>query len=376
MTVRELLAGPLAQEGPWTTVVADVSRDLADPKRTVDLRHRSLIDDLEAQGAPKADRDAVHAALVADHDTPSPCARYVAVRAGEVVIDEILQTELHDDGSAWFGPVLDPLPLLVRAQAEFDAILVEAQRGGGTITRIRLGWAPDAEAEHIEGRTDTLHKVPVGGWSQARYQRHAEETWRQNEAQLAERIDALVTELHPRILVVGGDIRAVELLSKALSAAAQQLLWTVPLETAPPDVPDALSARFEEAVAAVIAEDERVALERIHSRTGGEGRQEALGIGEVVAALQSGQVGTLLVRGRQADERTVIALDAQPWVSTAPEGDFAAGELGIVPASVGLARAAVLTDADVIVTAPGELPGDEPAAALLRWPVGPAVPAV
>ena len=39
--------------------------------------------------------------------------------------------------------------------------------------------------------------------------------------------------------------------------------------------------------------------------------------------------------------------------------------------SVAIARAAVLTDARVIVVSHGELPDDAPAAALLRWPVGP-----
>jgi hypothetical protein len=73
-------------------------------------------------------------------------------------------------------------------------------------------------------------------------------------------------------------------------------------------------------------------------------------------------------------DRSAIALDAAPWIASAPEQDFGAGELGVVPASVAIGRAAVLTDARVIVVSPGELPDDAPAAALLRWPVGPPQP--
>ena len=82
MTARDILGGLLAEPGPWTTVLADISRDVPDPKRTVDLRHRALLESLEQQGAPQADRDAVEAALAADHDTPSPSARFLAVRDG------------------------------------------------------------------------------------------------------------------------------------------------------------------------------------------------------------------------------------------------------------------------------------------------------
>ncbi|MFR0656762.1 hypothetical protein SB719_19650, partial [Pantoea sp. SIMBA_079] len=73
---------------------------------------------------------------------------------------------------------------------------------------------------------------------------------------------------------------------------------------------------------------------------------------------------------QESDDRAG-ARNVQPWIASAPEQDYGAGELGIIPASVAIARAAVLTDARVIVVSPGELPNDAPAAALLRWPVGP-----
>jgi hypothetical protein len=393
VSARDILGGFLAEPGPWTTVLADISRDLHDPKRTVDLRHRSLLQSLEEQGAPQEDRDAVEAALATDYRTPSPSARFIAVRNGRVEVDEVLLGAIPRDGWAWHAPVLDPLPLLARDAFGFHALLVEAARDGATIWHRRpdLEHDPDAptdagetaqqleEAERVDGTSHGIvHKVPSGGWAQLRYQHYVEDTWRDNEEQVAQRVGELVERYRPRLILVAGDVRAVELLEQALPQAAKEVLVTEQLEATAGDEQEELFRRFEEAVARVAAEDERAALERIFTRSEGEGRSEALGIGEVVDALEQSQADTVLVTVPREAERTheeerhAIALDAQPWIASAPEQDFGAGELGIVPASVAIARAAVLTDARVIVVSPGELPEDAPAAALLRWPVGPS----
>jgi hypothetical protein len=393
MTARDIVGGLLAEPGPWTTVLADISRDLPDPKRTVDLRHRSLLDSLEQQGAPQADRDAVEAALAAGHDTPSPSARFLAVRAGRVEVDKVILGAIPRDGWAWHAPVIDPLPLLARDAFGFHALLVEASRDGATIWHRRPDLEHDADApadgaetaqrvdraEQVEGDSHGIvHKVPSGGWAQLRYQHYVEDTWKHNEAKVAERVGELVERYRPRLVFVAGDVRAVELLTAELPEAARSVLVSEQLEATAGDEQADLFRRFEEAVARVAAEEEQAALQRIFTRADGEGRSEALGIGEVVDALEQSQADTVLVCvPREAErthdeERRAIALDAQPWIASAPEQDFGAGELGIVPASVAIARAAVLTDARVIVVSPGELPDDAPAAALLRWPVGPS----
>jgi hypothetical protein len=382
MSARDLLAGPLAEPGPWVTVLADVSRDLNDPKRTNDLRHRAILDSLAEQGATQADCDAVEAALAAEHHSPSPSARYLAVREGSVEVNQVLLTGIPGDGWGRVSNVLDPLPLLARDAFDFDALLVEAERDGATIWHRRSEFSALQETdpgERVEGRTDTLHKIPGGGWSHLRYQHHTEETWKHNEKEVVQRVAELVDRYRPRVIVLAGDLQAVQLVRDVMPQAVNELVSAEPLEASAGDDREQLFQRFEQVVAAVAAADEYERTQRLFSRSDGESRTEALGIGEVVTAVQEGQAGTVFVPqaaplGDNDDERTVIALDAAPWVSTAPEQDYGAGELGIVPASIGIARAAVLTDAEVVVTAPGELPDDAPAAALLRWPVGPAQP--
>jgi len=338
MTARDILGGLLAEPGPWTTVLADISRDLNDPKRTVDLRHRSLLESLEQQGAPVEDRDAVEAVLTVDHHTPSPSARFLAVRAGQVEVDEVILGAVPRDGWAWHAPVIDPLPLLARDAFAFHALLVEASREGATIWHRRpdLEHDPDAPAdsgetaqqleggERVQGDGHGIvHKVPSGGWAQLRYQHYVEDTWKHNEAKVAERIGELVERYHPRLVMVAGDVRAVELLTKELPEAAKAVLFSEQLEATAGAEQEELFRHFEEAVARVAAEDEEAALERIFTRSEGEGRSEALGIGEVVDALEQSQADTVLVCVPREAERTheedrrAIALDAQPW-SRAP----------------------------------------------------------
>jgi hypothetical protein len=97
-------------------------------------------------------------------------------------------------------------------------------------------------------------------------------------------------------------------------------------------------------------------------------------VGEVVAALAAAQVDTLLLDPSAVDDRTLLALGDAPWVATAPEEALGAEVLAELPAASALARAALLTDARVVLASAGALPGGTGLGALLRWPVGPARP--
>lgn len=61
-------------------------------------------------------------------------------------------------------------------------------------------------------------------------------------------------------------------------------------------------------------------------------------------------------------------------MATAPEEAPGAEVLAELPAASALARAALLTDARVVIASAGALPGDTGLGALRRWPVGPARP--
>lgn len=95
----------------------------------------------------------------------------------------------------------------------------------------------------------------------------------------------------------------------------------------------------------------------------------------MVSALQQAQAAVVTLDAAALADRTLLALDAAPWVATAPEQAAGASVLGPVPAVCALVRAIVLTDAELVLVNAASLPSGAPASALLRWPVGPAVPA-
>jgi hypothetical protein len=94
----------------------------------------------------------------------------------------------------------------------------------------------------------------------------------------------------------------------------------------------------------------------------------------VVHALQQAQVDVLIFNDAGLSERTLLALDAEPWIAAAEEESLAANVLGKVPAPAALLRAAALTDARVMLVPGPVLPAAVDVAALLRWPAGPTAP--
>ena len=58
-------------------------------------------------------------------------------------------------------------------------------------------------------------------------------------------------------------------------------------------------------------------------------------------------------------------------MATSSAEALGAGELGAVPAADALVRAAILTDARVVVASSGEIPDGSSACAILRWPTLP-----
>lgn len=377
MIVTESTNRNLAQfyreRGNWTQVYVDASGDVEDPRGTAASRRRNVRKGLEEAGAPVGDMDAIEDVLVETPGVASPVCRFILVREGTVELSEVLPGPPVASDRATFGPVPDLLPVLQHRPGNFSYLVVEAGRDGGEVRLYRTDSVAPITDTTVEGRTDSLHKVQTGGWSHARYQHHSEEIWKHNAGELAVAIDELVREHRPRLLVLAGDVRASQLLQEQLSVESRRVLSTVSTYTRPDGASDdALNDHLAEQLDALLADDVRVALERLAGEQGrGEGTAEA-GVGAVVHALQQGQVETVLLDPQRLRERNLLALDGEPWVATAPEETFGAAVLGSVPADVAIVRAALLEDATVLFAPGKEFPGGADVAALLRWPTGPA----
>ncbi|QBE49266.1 Vms1/Ankzf1 family peptidyl-tRNA hydrolase [Leucobacter triazinivorans] len=379
------LAELLAQPGPWT--VAYVDGTGGEPQTVEEARQERAVRRLDDAGAPENDRRAVERALRDAAGVPSPSARYLLVRDGTVVIDEWIAAprrgpEVFAHGSV---PVISPL-LRHRGRAP-RFLVVETTRDGADLRLERAGRADAEQEESIAGSTDALPKVQAGGWSHARWQRHSEEVWKHNQSEIATAVDALVREHRPTFIAMAGDLRARQLLRERLAPESAGLLVEVEANTR---ADGADGAQLDRAIADALDALSRRQIEEALDQADAEGgARRAEGIAEVVDALQQARVETLLLDARWLDDdsagaspaargETLEVLGGEPWVARAGGAPGAAASLGRAPFVEALARAAVLTGAEVrIVEEPDPAPGVErperdarAPIAVLRWADG------
>lgn len=362
----------LGRDGPWTSVYTDGTGAL--PQVEEEAHRRSVKDRLIDAGAPEADAATAESALSEHNGLPSPSARVLLISGGQVALDRgfvgaRLGAERFDH-----GPLPQIAPLLRHLGATVRYLVVETSRDGAAIRLETSGrGSSDAELE-IEGETEDITKVQAGGWSHAGFQRYAENTWKHNQDDVASAVSGLIREQHPTFIAVSGDVRARQLLSEALSETERDLIVDVDVHTR---TAGSDSGALDGAVAQAINGHTEERIREVRDRAAADnGSGGAEGIGEVVTALQQARVDTLLLDGRMLDEdRTLLALDGPPWVATDESQRLTAEIIAVVSAPEALARAAVLTDAQVLVEE--DEPSDEAAPredrdvrrplAALRW---------
>ena len=362
--------------GPWCTAYVDAGTGTVDTLEAGDVRPGNVRTQLEAQGAAAADLDAVEQALRPAAGVPAPVARYVLVHDGKAVIDEVLPGEQVLPERVSVGPVPDLLPLVKHRPEEFAYVVAEVSRDHGEIRLYRAGAGGPASVDEVEGESEHLHKFHGGGWSELRFQHHTEDVWRRNADEVAGEIDRVAGANGVRLIVIAGDIRARGLVKDNLSEASKAMVSEVDSHTHTGGADSAdLEDQVNRRVAEVWAAGQQDVMDRLAVQEGQGNPESAVGIGAVVHALQQAQVEVLILDDTALSERTLLALDAEPWVALAEEEKLAAGILGKVAAPAALLRAAALTDAQVILVPGPVLPNGADAAALLRWSTGPAVPA-
>ncbi|AOX65334.1 hypothetical protein BJK06_05860 [Curtobacterium sp. BH-2-1-1] len=375
-----ILGQRLEGGGTWAWAYADVSGKVEDPRRQAALKLRVVEEALRAQGATDDVVDLVAGEFEQEPGIPSPVTRYVLVHDGAIVLSEVLPGHLHGAESVGVGAVPDLVPLVAHRPVDLPFLVVHAGKEGGAFRAYRLGHAPlDATGgeQQVQGRNDTLHYAKAGtGWKQPHWQQHTEEIWKQNSSETAAAVDEAVRTLRPGLVVVAGDVTARELLVKALSSETRALTSVFPGDPrADASSKQAFVEHVETALARVVATRRHDLEDLLRTHVGRGDNLAVTGLGAVVGALQQAQGSVVALDAVAVGERTLLALAGAPWVATAPEQAAGTPVIGAVPAVCALVRAAVLTDAELVLVNAASLPGGVAAAALLRWPVGPAVPA-
>ncbi len=307
MTVMEerinhsVLDAVLKPVQPAAAVFLGAPPDVANEYRlSWETRWAPLAAGLRQQGAAEPDVAALEKALAAS--ASSRAARGSGqlagfVRAGHVVAVVGMSGWTGPD-HAVFGSPAHVLPLLHWQQERPPYVLCVIDRTGADLeTCIGAGCTPVRSS--VDGPDDEIERNAPGGWeglTQGRYQRRAEDSWAHNAAAVADAVTAALRSAEARILVVGGDVRAVQLLKEKLPAAVLKdvTLKEVTAGRSADGSERGRSALVGAAVREAVTEQTAALWDRFVEQRSPHGLAVE-GVHETIIALAGGRVGTLLV---------------------------------------------------------------------------------
>lgn len=351
--------------GPVATACLDVSRDDESGARELELRWQALRDDLAQSGASDDALTRLEEAVLAPTGLPGGWGRVVAATGDRVLVDRVVPGRPRAHG--WWGPMPHLMPVLEAESAAVTYLLARVDRTGADITVSARGEPVISATETVDGDDHHVRKVHAGGWSDLRYQHTVENVWESNAGEVADRIDRLAIEAAVDLVVVAGDVRATQLLQEAVSERTRERLHV--LESGARNA----GAADEPVTEQLTALREHVAAQRARGHVDayleqkGRGERAASGLAATVEALRRGQVEVLLVPqgwddhepAYVGDDPTLLALKSDELVSLGVREPVQA------PVSDAVVRAAVGTDAQLVVVPDALLDmGGEPAAVL------------
>lgn len=346
--LRDLLVTP----GPVMSVYFDLEVR-PEQEQTAALRWHALAGRLTEQGA-----DAASVKVLSREMPPLPGSGVLVVFAagGSVLHTQRMPGSSQPD-LALCGALPHLPPLLAWRQEHPPYVLAIVDRTGADLYAYARG-ATGAVHQVVAGSDDEIERNAPGGWSQMRYQHRAEDSWEHNAVRVAQALSDVLARLPARLLLLAGDVRAVQYLTNHLP------VW-VRREVSIRRVSGSRSedgARQERA-AQVVAETRRAASEETAAvlRELAEARCPAgrgvEGVRATLDALARGQVRTLVVAHDPQDARMAwfgpAPTDVADRRSVLQRGGTPAVRARMADVAI---RAALLTGAQLRVLAP-DTPG-------------------
>ncbi|MDG4766855.1 Vms1/Ankzf1 family peptidyl-tRNA hydrolase [Solwaraspora sp. WMMD406] len=360
--VRTTVAELAHADGPFVSLYLDTSGQSADTARQVELRWRAARRRLADDGAPEDLLDQIEPLTTRSHpdgDTLVVLADATGVRVARQLPDAPPREV------ARYGPVPHLLPLLRWDQRQLPVLVVATDRTGAELVAMR----PDGDeiTESVTGETLHITRSHPGGWSQRRFQQRAEDRWEANATLVADRLADLVDELRPRVIVVTGDVRAVQFLRDKAPSRVADLLHEVQ------GAYDTTDAAVEQAVEVVrrLADADVAEAVDAYQRERGQADRATGGASDTLATLARHQVATLmLVDDPDLLERPAYAGDRPDQVGTTSAEVNALGATDPVRASLGdVATRAALAGGAQVLSVPADLADQVPdgIGAILRY---------
>ena len=285
-------------EGPFLTVYLTTEAAIENAAQRSELRWKDLRRELSSQGVDDGILDAVEP-LVPDAHLEGECLVVIANAGGLLHVSHEPDPPTRDVGRWGDLPMIGPL--LEWRQSQVPHVVALVDRKGGDL----FVFHPDGGDAHMEagGGGDPIHKAKPGGWSQSRYQRRAENVWEANASDVADALVELVDKEQPRLIALGGDVRAVELVKHALPARVLDLIGDISATRTADGSVDAVAEEVTRLVATAVAVDTKDLLAKFREERG-QADRAVDGPADTLAALTRAQVEVLLVHADPDDART------------------------------------------------------------------------
>lgn len=281
--LRQLYGGM----GEYVSVYLDTDRvHEGNNSEATQIRWHDARRELAAAGADELSLDAV-AEFVGDRDEVAP-GRAMFARNGTVVFTGALDAPPRRE-IARFAALPHLMPLLAQHRPPIPHVRVSATRTGGEV--VAIGGSGDAWCDWMSGRQWPVHKVKVGGWSQDRLQRRAEDTWEENAKELATEVIAAADRVGAQHVIVSGDVRSrtmlLEHLSEPLRESAALLDKEVNADSS------AMAEAADQALSDWADRDRRARFDDWGSYLAHD--QAVEGLAQTLTALRNGQVSDVFV---------------------------------------------------------------------------------
>lgn len=273
-------------------------------------RHR-IAEALRRQGASDQVIDTVVARVAAYRHAPGRLALYVA-DSGQAVHEQRLGGPAPDADIVDYTTPARVRPLLAWGQDRPPYVLVVTDRNGADLTMCAGGDQP-AQVRTVKGSDDEIERNAPGGWSQPRYQQRAEDSWRHNAARVADEVAASADAVGAQVLILSGDVRAVQLLTTQLRVTTGTLVYRIAGSRTNDGSQGERPHHIDEILhdAAGIQTRRLLAQFREQLNPGG---LSVNGSAETIAALTAGRVDTLLV-----SDVTGAGVEAEVWFNATHE---------------------------------------------------------
>lgn len=358
---------------PYLTVTLDLRPEGGSPERRpgplfLRQRREEIVAPYQAHSPERlsleADLDQIEAAL-ADVDPAVRGAAFVARSAGGVFESILLGIPLPNDVVVAPTPALRELVRAADDRPLYAVLLLDQREATLTIVA-----REQPQYELAVTASDYPRRQMQGGWSQRRYQLRADERIEAFARTVAEESGRLLHGAGVELLVLAGDEQITTTLRSLLDhRTAAMVIGSVRMsvESSAADLIEAANPLVD----AAEREREADAVRRLNEGAG-PGGAAATGIDETLAALQAGQVMTLVMNADFAAEGwgdyTLPVVGAGPVPHEHPAGGNPANlvpiavEQEVVRLALATADGLEIVDPSVPVAA-DELPGEEGAGA-------------